>query len=63
MSRFANKTVVITGGTSGIGPGATKQFIEGDAKVVVTGRSLQSVADASYITGAELAADGGRTQP
>ena len=33
------KIVVITGGTSGIGLAAAKQFIKEGAKVVVTGRS------------------------
>jgi NAD(P)-dependent dehydrogenase (short-subunit alcohol dehydrogenase family) len=44
---FTNKIVVITGGTSGIGLAAARQFISDDA---------------SYITGVELAVDGGRTQ-
>src|SRR5262249_13030398 len=43
MSRFANKIVVMTGGTSGIGLAAAIQFIKEGAKVVVTGRSRQSV--------------------
>jgi NAD(P)-dependent dehydrogenase (short-subunit alcohol dehydrogenase family) len=43
MRRFTNKIVVITGGTSGIGLAAAKQFIKEGAKVVVTGRSQQSV--------------------
>jgi NAD(P)-dependent dehydrogenase (short-subunit alcohol dehydrogenase family) len=46
MSRFANKVVVITGGTSGIGLAAAKRFISEGAKVVVTGRNRKSVADA-----------------
>jgi NADP-dependent 3-hydroxy acid dehydrogenase YdfG len=46
MRRFTNKIVVITGGTSGIGLAAAKQFIKEGAKVVVTGRSPQSVGDA-----------------
>jgi NAD(P)-dependent dehydrogenase (short-subunit alcohol dehydrogenase family) len=45
MRRFTNKIVVITGGTSGIGLAAAKQFIKEGAKVVVTGRSSQSVGD------------------
>ena len=39
MRRFTNKIVVITGGTSGIGLAAAKQFIKEGTKVVVTGRS------------------------
>ena len=46
MRRFTNKIVVITGGTSGIGLAAAKQFIKQGAKVVLTGRSPQSVGDA-----------------
>jgi NAD(P)-dependent dehydrogenase (short-subunit alcohol dehydrogenase family) len=46
MSRFTNKVVVITGGTSGIGLAAARQFIKEGAKVVVTGRSSRSISDA-----------------
>lgn len=46
MSRFKNKIVVITGGTSGIGLAAARQFIKEGATVVVTGRSLQSISNA-----------------
>jgi NAD(P)-dependent dehydrogenase (short-subunit alcohol dehydrogenase family) len=46
MRRFTNKIVVITGGTSGIGFAAAKQFIKEGAKVVLTGRSPQSAGDA-----------------
>jgi len=54
MSRFTNKTVVITGGTSGIGLAAARQFIKEGAAVVVTGRSSQSVSNAQK----ELSANG-----
>jgi NAD(P)-dependent dehydrogenase (short-subunit alcohol dehydrogenase family) len=60
MRRFTNKIVVITGGTSGIGLAAAKQFIKEGAKVVVTGRSPQSVGDAQNEIGANgvaIAAD------
>jgi NAD(P)-dependent dehydrogenase (short-subunit alcohol dehydrogenase family) len=52
MSRFANKIVVVTGGTSGIGLAAAKQFIKDGAKVVVTGRSPQSIGNAQNELGA-----------
>jgi NAD(P)-dependent dehydrogenase (short-subunit alcohol dehydrogenase family) len=60
MRRFTNKIVVITGGTSGIGLAAAKQFIKEGAKVVVTGRSPRSVGDAQKEIGADgvaIAAD------
>jgi len=51
MSRFAAKIVVITGGTSGIGLAAAGQFIREGAKVVVAGRSRQSVDSAQNEVG------------
>ena len=48
-----NTIVVITGGTSGIGLAAAKQFIKEGAKVVVTGRGPQSVGDAQKKIGAD----------
>ena len=61
MRRFTNKIVVITGGTSGIGLAAAKKFIKEGAKVVLTGRSPQSVGDAQKEIGTDgvaIAADG-----
>jgi NAD(P)-dependent dehydrogenase (short-subunit alcohol dehydrogenase family) len=52
MSRFTNKIVVITGGTSGIGLAAERQFIAEGATVVVIGRSPRSVGDAQKETAA-----------
>jgi len=60
MRRFTNKIVVITGGTSGIGLAAAKQFIKAGAKVVLTGRRPKSVGDAQKEIGADgvaIAAD------
>jgi NAD(P)-dependent dehydrogenase (short-subunit alcohol dehydrogenase family) len=54
MSRFTNKIVVITGGTSGIGLAAARRFIEEGARVVVTGRCSKSISAAR----AELGANG-----
>lgn len=45
MTRFTNKTVVITGGTSGIGLAAARQFIREGATVVVAGRNPRRIAD------------------
>jgi NAD(P)-dependent dehydrogenase (short-subunit alcohol dehydrogenase family) len=50
MGRFTNKIVLITGGASGIGLAAARQFIEEGAKVVVTGRSKQSIGHAQKET-------------
>ena len=52
MGRFTNKIVVITGGTSGIGLAAARQFIKEGAEVAVTGRSQRSVEDAQNELGA-----------
>jgi NAD(P)-dependent dehydrogenase (short-subunit alcohol dehydrogenase family) len=60
MRRFTNKIVVITGGTSGIGLAAAKQFITEGAQVVVTGRSPRSAGEAQSEIGANgvaIAAD------
>jgi len=60
MSRFTNKVVVITGGTSGIGLAAARQFIKEGANVVVTGRNSRSVGDAQKelnANGVAIAAD------
>jgi NAD(P)-dependent dehydrogenase (short-subunit alcohol dehydrogenase family) len=60
MSRFKNKVVVITGGTSGIGLAAARQFIKEGANVVVTGRNSQSISDAQKelnTSGVAIAAD------
>jgi NAD(P)-dependent dehydrogenase (short-subunit alcohol dehydrogenase family) len=53
MSRFTNKVVVITGGTSGIGLAAARQFVKEGANVVVTGRNSRSVSDAQKELGAK----------
>jgi NADP-dependent 3-hydroxy acid dehydrogenase YdfG len=46
MKRFANKIVVITGGSSGIGLATAKQFVGEGATVVITGRDQKSLARA-----------------
>jgi NAD(P)-dependent dehydrogenase (short-subunit alcohol dehydrogenase family) len=45
MARFTDKIVVITGGTSGIGLAAARQFMSEGAYVVVTGRNPRSITD------------------
>ena len=43
MKRFQNKTVVITGGTSGMGFATAQQFLREGAKVIITGRNQQNL--------------------
>lgn len=46
MERFQDKTVLITGGTSGIGLAAAKAFAAEGARVVVTGRDAAALEKA-----------------
>ena len=65
---MTNKTILITGGTTGIGL-ATAQLLSAEgAKVIVTGRNPDEVAefapfllsdDSSYIIGENIAVDDG----
>ena len=41
-----NKTIIITGGSSGMGLGMAKQFVKEGANVVITGRDLDRLANA-----------------
>ena len=43
MGRYDNKTVVITGGTSGMGLATAKLFINEGARVIVTGRTPATI--------------------
>jgi NAD(P)-dependent dehydrogenase (short-subunit alcohol dehydrogenase family) len=43
MKLYDGKTVVITGGTSGIGLATAKLFVEEGARVIVTGRTPQTI--------------------
>ena len=43
MSQFTNKTVVVTGGTDGIGRALVLNFLELGANVVTCGRSQQKI--------------------
>ncbi|WP_256259052.1 SDR family NAD(P)-dependent oxidoreductase, partial [Burkholderia ubonensis] len=44
MERFKGKTVLVTGGTSGIGLAAARAFAAEGARVIVTGRDVEALA-------------------
>lgn len=52
MERLQNKTAVITGGTTGIGFATAKQFIAEGARVIITGRNEERLAEAVQELGA-----------
>lgn len=54
MGRHAGKTVVITGGTSGIGLATARLLLDEGAKVLVTGRTPASVEAAEKELGDEV---------
>jgi len=43
MQKFKNKVVLITGGTNGMGFATAQEFINEGAKVIITGRSKETV--------------------
>ena len=47
MSKFENKTVVVTGGNSGIGLAAVKSFLKEGANVVFSGRRQDALDEAA----------------
>jgi NAD(P)-dependent dehydrogenase (short-subunit alcohol dehydrogenase family) len=56
MQRFAEKTVLVTGGNSGIGLAAAQAYAEEGARVVLTGRDAASLERArTQLGGATLA--------
>ncbi|HTD39383.1 MAG TPA: SDR family NAD(P)-dependent oxidoreductase, partial [Mucilaginibacter sp.] len=52
MERLQNKTVVVTGGNSGIGFATAKELIAQGAKVIITGRKQNLVDSAAKEIGA-----------
>ncbi|EJJ31025.1 SDR family oxidoreductase [Rhizobium sp. CF142] len=55
MTRLSGKRTLITGGTTGIGLGAAKQFLNEGARVVVTGNNPDTIAQAKSVLGSEVA--------
>lgn len=43
MSKFENKTVLVTGGNSGIGLATAKAFVKEGARVIITGRDQKTL--------------------
>ena len=56
MERFANKTVLVTGGNSGIGLATAVQFANEGARVVITGRDQATLDQAKAQLGADSVA-------
>jgi NAD(P)-dependent dehydrogenase (short-subunit alcohol dehydrogenase family) len=51
MNRFSNKTVLVTGGTSGIGLATAQRLAQEGATVIVTGSRPQSIESARSVLG------------
>jgi NAD(P)-dependent dehydrogenase (short-subunit alcohol dehydrogenase family) len=51
MNRFANKTVLVTGGNSGIGLATAVQFAREGARVIITGRDQATLDSAQELIG------------
>ena len=58
MTRVANKAVLVTGGTRGIGAAITKAFLAEGARVAINGRTSASTADAMVDLKGAIAAPG-----
>ena len=56
MNRYANKTVLVTGGNSGIGLATAVQFAKEGARVVITGRDRATLAQARELIGSNTIA-------
>ncbi|MBV8125236.1 MAG: SDR family oxidoreductase [Burkholderiaceae bacterium] len=56
MNSFANKTVLVTGGSSGIGLAAARAFVAEGARVLITGRDPAALEQARAQLGADVIA-------
>jgi NAD(P)-dependent dehydrogenase (short-subunit alcohol dehydrogenase family) len=56
MHRFEGKSVLVTGGSSGIGLAAAQAFLDEGARVVITGRDEAALAKASQQLGGKVIA-------
>ncbi|HEV3424802.1 MAG TPA: SDR family oxidoreductase [Paraburkholderia sp.] len=53
MTRFQGKSVLVTGGSSGIGLATARAFAAEGARVVVTGRDVAALEDAQRVLGTD----------
>jgi NAD(P)-dependent dehydrogenase (short-subunit alcohol dehydrogenase family) len=63
MNRFNSKTILVTGGSSGIGLAAAQAFVAEGARVIITGRDAKALEQAKATLGADAVAlvnDAGR---
>lgn len=62
MDKYDGKNVVITGGSSGLGLATAQLLADHGARVMITGRSAETLGDATFMVGVELVVDGGYSQ-